>query len=67
VRRRWRRLARVHFADGSPSIEGVVLEIVAGHYRVANAQVVQADGDPVPLDGEAWIPTAGVLFVQVLS
>ena len=62
-----RRVVRVHFADDSPSIDGAYVGTSAGHYVIAKAGLVREEGEPVALDGEAWVPKERVLFMQVLS
>ena len=64
---RWfskKRAVRVHFADDSPSIDGIFLGTEAGHYVLAKAELVRED-DKVGLDGVTWIPKERVLFMQV--
>lgn len=56
----------MHLEGEERSIEGVLLGVVAGHYRLAAAAMV-GDGAAYKLDGEQLIPARRVLFVQVLS
>lgn len=65
-RRKKTMLVRLHTFDQAPSFEGVLVGRPAGHYRLLNASAINAEGD-VPLDGEAWVPSERVLFVQVLA
>jgi hypothetical protein len=64
---RWfakKRAVRLHFVGDSPSIDGVFLGTEAGHYVLAKAELIREDGN-VALDGETWIPSERVLFMQV--
>lgn len=65
--KRKRRLLRLHLEGNQPSIEGVFLGFEAGHYRLANARLVEAPDRTISLEGEAWIPRARVLHGQVLG
>lgn len=63
-----RRLVRLHFADSSPSMDGIYVGKEAGHYVLMKAAILSEDGeDPVGLEGETWVPKERVLFMQVLS
>lgn len=67
---RKKRLVRVHFreVDSADSIEGILLGVQAGHYRLANARHLVADADASrQVDGEALIPKERVLYVQVIG
>lgn len=59
-------LVRLHTFDQGPSFEGVLVSRDAGHYRLLNSSVINETGT-VPLEGEAWVPSTNVLFVQVLA
>lgn len=61
-----KRLVRLHLVDAQSSFEGVLLAVEAGHYRLANPSMIDGN-ETVQLDGESWIPSGRVLFVQVLS
>lgn len=64
----WRtkaQLVRLHFADGAPSIDGIYDGLKAGHYRLLNPSIVDAEDVSVAMDGEAWVPRERVLFMQV--
>lgn len=64
--KRFRRKVRIHMVNREQSFEGVLLGRIAGHYRLANAEIVGETGTYI-IDGEQWIPRERVLFVQVLS
>jgi hypothetical protein len=61
------RRVRLHFAGDAPSIEGILVGFVAGHYRLQNPSVIVAAEHAVPEDGEAWVPRERVLHLQVLG
>jgi hypothetical protein len=62
-----RHVVLVHFKNADPSIEGILIGRVAGHYRIANAKYVTSKEDSRQLDGETWVPRENVLFVQVIG
>lgn len=49
------------------TLEGIFLGFEADHYRLASAVHVQAEDDPVPLAGEAWVPRSHVLYAQIVG
>lgn len=59
-----RRLVRLHFPDSQPSLEGIYAGRVAGHYRILNPKLVEAEDRTVSLDGEAFVPCGRVIFLQ---
>lgn len=61
-----KRRVRVHLADDKPSIDGIWVGNAAGHYRIANAELVSEAGD-VQVEGEAWVPADRVLWLQVFA
>lgn len=62
------RSVRLHFADDSPSIDGVYVGTKSGHYVIAKAELVREHAaEPVAMEGEAWVPKGRVLFMQVMS
>ena len=77
VWQRWRerrvkpdRRVRLHIArdDGSEvTIEGFLVERVAGHYCLRRVQMIVGAGDEVALQGDVEVPEGRVLFVQVLQ
>lgn len=64
---RRRRLVRLHLVGQEPSIEGVFLGFTAGHYRLANASMIETAERTHVLDGEAWVPRDRVLYAQVVG
>lgn len=58
---------RLHLLDGAPSLEGIYVGSKAGHYRLLNVGIIEAEGETVKMDGEAWVPRDRVLLMQVLS
>lgn len=64
---RRRRLVRLHLEGQSFSIEGVLLEVSASHYRLANASHLEAEKRTHSLEGEAWVPRDRVLYLQVIG
>lgn len=65
----WRRkrLVRLHFDGKDASLEGVLLAVQSGHYRLANASHLESEGRTHALDGEAWVPRERVLYLQVIG
>lgn len=65
----WRRkrLVRVHLRDDGPSLEGVLLGVERGHYRLAAGKHLESEGRTHDLAGETWVPRANVLYLQVIG
>lgn len=62
-----RRLVRLHLEDPAPSIEGVLVGVVAGHYRLLKPELLEATDRTSQLDGELWVLKSRVVFVQVIG
>lgn len=62
-----RRLVRLHMVGDAPSVEGILVGVVAGHYRLLKVSLLEAEGRTHDLDGEAWVPRERVLLVQRLG
>jgi hypothetical protein len=63
---RVRGLVRLHLKKDDRSFEGLLLGIVEGHYRLANARLMvdtNREHDK-KVDGEAFVPVGDVHFVQ---
>jgi hypothetical protein len=61
-----RGLVRLHQDKSEPSVEGLLLGIVEGHYRLLNARILRdtnRDHD-VTVDGEMFVPAGRVAYVQ---
>lgn len=67
----WRRKrsVRVHFKAGvsDASVEGILLGVWAGHYRLAAARQIESAERSYQLEGEQLIPRENVLMLQELS
>jgi hypothetical protein len=63
---RVRGLVRLHQQKGQPSIDGLLLGIVEGHYRLINARILRDTNreHDVPVDGEMFVPVTRVVYVQ---
>lgn len=64
--RRVRGLVRLHMKNDRRSFEGVLLGTVEGHYRLANARLLVDTNreHDIELDGDAFVPTGDVYYVQ---
>lgn len=64
--RRVRGLVRLHQKNDRRSFEGVLLGIVEGHFRLANAKLLVDTNreHDVKIDGEAYVPVGDVHYVQ---
>ena len=62
-----RRLVRLHLADNQPSIEGILVGKPNGYYRLAQPTVLQGREESYEAEGEAWVPSRNILWVQVLG
>lgn len=65
-RERVQGLVRLHQQKDQPSIDGLLLGIVEGHYRLINARVLRDTNreHDVPVDGEMFVPREQVVYVQ---
>jgi hypothetical protein len=63
LRRRY--LVRLHIEGQEFSLEGVLVGIEAGHYKLANARHIESPTESRNLTGITWTPRERVLFCQV--
>lgn len=61
-----KRRTRVHFKNADPSIEGILIGVVAGHYELQGARLVASE-QVHDLPGSTLVPKENVLFLQELS
>ena len=59
-----RRLVRLHQLDPAPSIEGVLVGFVAGHYRLLKPVLLESPERSHSMGVEAWVPRERVIFVE---
>lgn len=64
---RRKRLVRLHLASDERSIEGILVGQDVGHYRLANAKMLESADRTLELSGEVWVQRERVLLVQVLG
>lgn len=59
-------LVRLHQRKERGSLEGLLLGVTAGHYRLTNAKLLVDTNreHDVKLDGEVYVPCGDVLYVQ---
>jgi hypothetical protein len=62
-----KRRVRVHLKDNAPSIEGVLVANVDGHYLLKVPKVLNGTDETISLNGEVEIPRKNVLFIQRLG
>ncbi len=64
--RRVRGLVRLHQKNDPRSFEGLLLGVVEGHYRLTNAKLLVDTNreHDIKIDGEVFVPLAGVQYVQ---
>lgn len=65
--RRRRRLVRLHLDGDKPSVEGVLVGVVDGHYELAAAKLLERADRTLELRGTTLVPRERVLYVQVLG
>lgn len=58
-------MVRLHCVDPYPSVDGVLVGMVAGHYRLLKPEVKVADQQTEQLAGELWVQKERVVYVQV--
>lgn len=66
---RSRRNVRVQLVStkGSGSVDGILVGVVAGHYRLRNSFFYENKPDAIPVEmvGETWIPRENVILLNV--
>lgn len=62
-----KRRVRLHLKDGAPSIDGILVGNVDGHYILKVARVVKTADETISLDGDVEVPRRNVLFLQRLG
>lgn len=62
-----KRRVRVHLKDNAPSIDGLLVGCVDGHYLLKVARVVKNAEETISLNGDVEVPRANVLFLQRLG
>ena len=61
-----RRRVRIHQLDPAPTIEGLLVRSVNGHYRLLKPVIWETADRSHPLEGEAWIPKGRVVFLETV-
>jgi len=64
--RRRKRLLRLHLEGREESVEGILLGFEAGHYRLANARLLETAERSIGI-GETWVPRDKVVYAQVVG
>lgn len=62
-----RRRVLVNLTDNTTAIEGVLYEKRGNYLVLKNLTIHSANNKPVPMDGDAVIECAKVLFIQVVG
>lgn len=62
---RRRYLVRLHIEGQEFSLQGVLVGIEAGHYKLANARHIVSPDESQNLTGIVWQPRERVLYCQV--
>jgi hypothetical protein len=63
---RRRRLVRLHLRKDDSSFEGVLVDVIRGHYSLENARLILA-AEQSRIVGNVWVQKADVLFLQVIE
>lgn len=66
---RWvgrKRLVRLHLEGAAPSLEGLLVGTVNGHYHMKTPKMLEAVGHTAALEGELLVPRERVLFIQTM-
>lgn len=61
-----RHLVRLHLVDPHPTIEGILVGRMNGHYRLLKCSLLEAPDRTHQLEGEVWVPRERVVLVQRL-
>jgi len=62
-----RRLVRLHLVDPFPSVEGILISALDGHYRLVKPALIEATDRTRELEGELFVPKERVVYVQRLG
>jgi hypothetical protein len=62
-----KRRVRLHFKDGSPSLDGILTGSVDGHFILKTAVLLNGSENAITLDGDVEVPRRNVLFLQRLG
>lgn len=66
----WRRKpkrVRLHLAGAAPSLSGILVGCVGGHYVLRTPSVLESEDQTVRLEGHLEVPREQVWFVQVMG
>lgn len=59
-----RRRVRIHQLEG-PTVEGILVSSLDGHYRLLKASIIRSEGS-VELEGQVWVPREKVILVETV-
>ena len=59
-----RRRVRLHLNNDLPSIEGILVGNVDGHYLLKVARLVKSADETISLEGDVEVPRRQVIFLQ---
>lgn len=62
-----KRRVRLHLKDNAPSLDGILVGTVDGHYVLKVAKVVKNADETISLGGDVEVPRSNVLFLQRLG
>ena len=62
-----KRRVRLHLKDNSPSLDGILVGFVDGHYLLKVARLVKSAEETISLEGDIEVPKRNVLFLQRLD
>ena len=63
MRLRKRRI-RLHMKDGNPSIEGILVGTVDGHFLLKAVKLLKSTEETISLEGDVEVPRSNVLLLQ---
>lgn len=69
MRSRIRGVVRLHLVGDQRSVEGLLVGVVEGHYKLVMSRMLN-DSNPehdTPIDGESFWPAAKVFYVQKIG
>lgn len=64
---RRKRMVRAHIEGQEFSVEGILVGLEAGHYKLANATHIASPSESWNLPGVTWVPRERVLYLQEVS
>ena len=60
------RRVRIHQLDPAPTLEGLLVSSLNGHYKLLKPSVLESPERSLELSGDVWVPKANVIFIETV-